>query len=387
MRRFYFPVLALGILLLLYSSAFPTGAYIDDNSLVFGNAFLKEARNPLQYWYRGQINTKAWPLTHTLYWLEYRAFHSHFWCYRFLLLLLHWSNGLLLLRFLRNKNAARLAAAVFWLHPIAVEAVIWITQLNVLLSTFFFAFWLHAIQQEGAVERKRSLPPLLGMLATKGHAYFLAPLVVLRNGPLLGWARSTLRELPALLFTGYAILLVDAGVQSDRREVEYSQTYLENQAYPRTAPPEETAWKEGLRMAREKITAAGRTGAHYFSRVFAPGDPSYVGVGDSWVYFLCGLLLLPLFLLAYWKRSWPALAMIACYLPVSGIFYAPFMKFSLVPDRAFYPSFFAFTWLLGQLHAKLENRWLRLAFWAWPLLLIPFTFLAIHQTRPVFSLP
>ena len=87
-------------------------------------------------------------------------------------ILLHCGVGILLyllvLRLEACRFAALLAAAIFLLHPVQVEAVAWISQRKTLLAAFFFLLalhaWLGANEAEGARGRRLYLASLAAFI-------------------------------------------------------------------------------------------------------------------------------------------------------------------------------------------------------------------------------
>ncbi len=434
-QKYFVPGIALALLFLLYFPSLHYGAFVDDNSLIFGNSFIKSSQNPLQYWYRGQMNTKAWPLTHSVYWLLYQGFHLNFALYRSALILLHWANGFCLFLFLRKKSfaAALFSASLFWLSPITVEAVTWISQIGCLLSTLFFAFWLRDFLEEKPASPLRSNALLVAMMITKSYAFFLAPMEIFKNAKILGWKKSLLHSSPALLFSVYSAFLVSHGIYDYPTEAEHSASYfLTNPPKPAelvAAPTKEAPIKKTAKIRKskkilttpiavkaeappapikheerylqdqfakspeamkEKLEVEGRTFSYYLLRSLSfteiPVRTKQTLAGLNWLFLLLSVASLGLFIWGLAKRYWLLSVTFATYLSISGLFYVPFMKLSLVADRVAYLPLFAFIWGLGELYLRVENKYILKAFWLWPILFCLLTFFVIREPRAEFPI-
>lgn len=378
---------ALVVLSAIYFGRLFPGPYIDDNVLIFTNPFILSAQNPLLYWLPGQESARAWPLTHTLYWLFFRLFHWNFWAYRIVNLLLHWANGAVLFSLLSkrtSRSSAAFAAALFWLHPLAVESVTWISQLSTLLTTLFFAFWFSAFEKGASL--KKSLLWLVALLATKGFAYFLPVLNLRKRLSEVSWRRAVLEQGPLVLIAAYGVFIVFSGISSMPEGV---------------LPGNPEATKPGRAMAElaaqplsywySRVTLCGQTAVFYFFRLFAyleipagslrPANLEASSAG----FFLLGLGVLASLIWCIFKRSYILAAGILLYLPASGLFPVSFLKYSLVGDRMIYPTLYVFSLGIGLLYDRQKNIRLRQAFWLWPLLLGATSFLVARVPQADFS--
>ena len=99
-----------------------------------------------------------WPLTYTSFWLEHKLWGFSPAGYHAVNLVLHFANTLLLWRLLLRLHAPVpwLIAAVFAVHPLHVESVVWVIGRKDLLSALFYltaiATWLNFVET-GRVRR------------------------------------------------------------------------------------------------------------------------------------------------------------------------------------------------------------------------------------------
>lgn len=120
----------------------------DDDVLCVANPLIKSPDGWREFW----ITKKTpdyFPVMSTGFWLQWRLWHMNPAGYRIVNALLHALNALLFWRILcrlmpRHGAAAKLAAAIFALHPVNVESVAWIAEFKNTLSMLFFTLSLLA---------------------------------------------------------------------------------------------------------------------------------------------------------------------------------------------------------------------------------------------------
>ncbi|MGB7568052.1 MAG: tetratricopeptide repeat protein [Chitinivibrionales bacterium] len=103
---------------------------------------LRSADGLARIWTYIGVTQQYYPLTHTVFWIEYRLWGGSTLGYHLVNIFLHFFSALLLVRVLRRLAipGAWFIAAIFALHPAQVESVAWITELkNTLSGVFFFA--------------------------------------------------------------------------------------------------------------------------------------------------------------------------------------------------------------------------------------------------------
>ena len=127
-------------------------------------------------------------------------------------ILLHTVNGLasyfLLVKLSGRRFAAFLAAAIFLLHPVQVESVVWVAERKNLLAMTFFLLALHGWAAWREQERGRgyylgALAAFVCALLTKSVAVVLPPALLLYDScfvPETGWRKRLTPLLPFVLF-------------------------------------------------------------------------------------------------------------------------------------------------------------------------------------------
>jgi tetratricopeptide (TPR) repeat protein len=126
-------------ILLAYYPSLQGGFILDDGILLTDNYLIKASDGLYRFWFTTQAS-EYYPVTNTLFWIEWRIWGMNPTGYRAVNLALHIIDTLLIWFILRKLSipGAFLAAMIFAVHPVNVESVVWISQLRNVLTLFFF---------------------------------------------------------------------------------------------------------------------------------------------------------------------------------------------------------------------------------------------------------
>lgn len=156
----------------------------DDDSRVYQNPLLRSAEGLVKCWISTEL-PDYWPLTRTLFWMEWQLWGSNPAAFHVVSILLQGMAAVLLWRVSRhlglNEYGAYLTGLLFAVHPVTVESVAWITEQKTVLSMVFYLLSILAFLR---FEDRPSL-----------RCYILALLVAM--AALL--AKSTAAALPIVL--------------------------------------------------------------------------------------------------------------------------------------------------------------------------------------------
>lgn len=192
--KFWLGVFFLGLLVFTIYSPAINGEWLwDDDDLVSHNLVLRTAGGLKDIWLNPRSTQQYYPLTFTVFWMQYQAWGLATAGYHLINILLHVLNAILVWQVFRRLNVkgAFAVAAIFAVHPVCVETVAWISELKNLLSGLFYLlallFYLHYDdvsadgQQTQAKQRWFVLSLLCFTLAllSKTTAATLAPVLVL----------------------------------------------------------------------------------------------------------------------------------------------------------------------------------------------------------------
>ncbi|HTS17363.1 MAG TPA: tetratricopeptide repeat protein [Verrucomicrobiae bacterium] len=327
------PVLAIVLVILTLVAYLPVirGGFVwDDRSLItpFGTTTVGEELH--QIWCTTE-RLDFFPMTESLWCLEWRVWGDHATGYHVVNLLLHAANALLLWAVLRRLRVpgAWLAALVFAIHPVNVATAAWISEQKNTLSMFFAlaAVLLYLKYDDGGGGERygASLAAFLVALLSKSGVVML-PVVLLG---CIWWRRGNLRVRDVLRCGPYfglslAIGLVTIWFQHHRAMA-------------------------GLLVRQrgfgERLAGAGCMPWFYLCKVLAPWDlmaiyPQWHIDGSRWTSYVPGVMLVGSFALFWWRRgTWgrPLLlgwgSFVVMLAPVLGLIGQSFHRYSLVADH------------------------------------------------------
>jgi protein O-mannosyl-transferase len=118
---------------------------------------LGDLRGLVRIWFDPGATPQYYPLVHTSFWLENRIYGARPAGYHIVNILLHALVAVLFAGLLRRLSipGAWIAAALFALHPVAVESAAWITERKNLLSAVFYLLAMGAYLEWSAPEGRR----------------------------------------------------------------------------------------------------------------------------------------------------------------------------------------------------------------------------------------
>jgi len=143
----FFPYLLFAITLIAYLPALRAGYIWDDDRYVTGNQDLRSVYGLGRIWATPGSTPQYYPLVFTTFWLEYHLWGLRPFGFHLVNVLLHAGSAVLLWRLLRRLAVpgAMIAAAIFALHPVAVESVAWVTERKNTLSLLFYLLSLNLL--------------------------------------------------------------------------------------------------------------------------------------------------------------------------------------------------------------------------------------------------
>jgi len=202
-----FGLLLAGVLLLVYFPAL-TGGFVYDDAHHITRPELRSLAGLARIWTEPSATAQYYPVSHSLFWLQYRIWGNAVVGYHLVNLALHAGAAFLLWKLVRRLElpGARWAAVLFAFHPLCVESAAWISEQKNTLSTVFYLgaalLYLRFEERRGwAAYATALLLFMLALLSKSVTATLPAALLVIfwwKRG-CLSWRRDGLPLLPWLL--------------------------------------------------------------------------------------------------------------------------------------------------------------------------------------------
>lgn len=378
--------------LIINWSTFSGDPVFDDYAFLFNSPRFVGAPSFFSFWDRFSEYFRSWPLSFSLLWLIYKSFGVNFAIFKTINIFLHIGNSLLISKVSKEIGIKfyLLVGFLFLIHPAQIETVSWIFQFKTLLSLFLFlcSFICFKKYFEILESQKRIIYLLAATtlfclsnyskIAAIFYIFLMAWFALVRknafNFPLRFKVELTLFFVLSLgnsFQTGTETLKgVDFAENEKKEKLYYENVYgggdkTEEKEKRNLSLFYSKDFTEQTVMDGSVINIYIKTVSFYISHFFINSYNSLVYPKSFFkqrtgsLYLLVGIILLGLFgLLAINKgisSSWfiGILIYFLGIIPVSGIEYVPYMKFSLVADHWGYCAYWGAAILLVELLAHL----------------------------------
>ncbi len=316
-----------------------------DDYILFGTDVIPEAPSIFSYWDNSVHFYKTWPLSYMIHYTLWNLVGDAYWLYKYLNLALHIATACLIYKMLKDYKffAPFLVALLFLIHPMQVESVLWISQLNTILSTLFFIICLFFLLKstKDKFYQYYSLSILFFYLSANSKALtILMPFFLIF--PLL--KKFKLKEIKLYLFLipFFSISLIKGlstikGVYFYGNEVQYRHKVYNVLA---GVQPNETTYISDLEQGTNQFFQILKNTGFYVSKVLFPYPILFIYNTPNNFHVLA----FALFLLIIWLSlrskisdvSVLTIFFLLALLPTLGITYIPAHKFSYVANRYVY---------------------------------------------------
>jgi protein O-mannosyl-transferase len=341
-RDWFWGLILILFVILTYTPVWQTGFIWDDDAHLTANPCIVGPLGLKEIWTTSAAD--ICPLTLTTFWVEHALWGLAPLPYHLVNVLLHGACALLLWRILRSLRVqgAWLGAALWALHPVAVESVAWITEMkNTESGLFFLLSILFFVRRLRAKELKNgptgggwnyALTLLFAALAmaSKSSTVILPVVLCLCAWWMEGrWRwRNVVSVVPILLMS------IAASALSIWTQGLALATGFTDPQWVRTWP--------------ERLTTAGDAVWFYLGKLLWPHPlitiyPRWQIDAGQWVSFLPLLAVIVILAIFWFKRElWSRACFfafayfMAALLPVLGLIENPIFRFSLVFDHLQY---------------------------------------------------
>jgi Flp pilus assembly protein TadD len=329
-RGWAFALFVIAATVLAYQPMWHAGFIWDDDVLCTANPLIKSPHGWYQFWFTNKT-PDYFPVMSSVFWVEWRLWGMNAVGYHMVNVLLHAVDAILLWQLLARLKipGARLAAAIFALHPVNVESVAWIAELKNTLSLFFFVLSLLWYLKFDDTGRRRCYWLALG-------AFLLALLSKIEVAPLpfvllgVAWWRRGRVEWKDVR---HSIPFFSAAFLLGLISIWFQNHVAIGHDVVRT----DNFWS--------RLAGAGWAVWFYFGKTLLPLD--LIPIYPRWqidpkaaLSYVPGLLLAAGFLVFWqWRRSWgkaPLFGLgyaVLMFLPVLGFLNIYYFRFSLVANH------------------------------------------------------
>jgi protein O-mannosyl-transferase len=261
-------LLLIGLTLIAYLPALHNGFIWDDDAWLMKNQTLFGWSGLHELWFNPLALQQYYPITGTVFWIEYRLWRFDPFGYHAVNVLLHALNAVLFALVLRKLRlpAPWFAAAIFGVHPVMVESVAWITEIKNTLSTAFFlgsvlAYLRFENLEEGETAREWkwfgfSLALFLCALLSKSVTCTLPVVLAI----LIWWKRPRLRPADFIPLVPYFFLGIPLALLT---------AWLEAHHVGATGP-------EWTLSEMQRVILAGRVVCFYFAKLVLPANLAFI---------------------------------------------------------------------------------------------------------------
>lgn len=214
----YFLILVAMLVAVTFAAYLPAvfaGYVWDDKELLYGNELIKAGDGLYKIWFSTE-QWDYWPLTATMFWLEWRLWGDNPLPYHLGNIALHAAAAVLLWRVLRrlnlNEPGPYLAGVLFAVHPVTVASVAWIAERKNVLSMGLYLLSILAFLRFEEDRRRRwyalALLAAAAALLAKTSAVML-PFVLLL---CTWWMRGRLTRSQVLRTVPFFVLSLAMGL-------------------------------------------------------------------------------------------------------------------------------------------------------------------------------
>ena len=335
------PALGAALIILLtfvaYIPAMRGGFVFDDYVLITENRMIKASDGLRRFWFTTEA-PDYYPLTSSLWWLEWRLWGDSAAAYHTVNVLLHAINAALVWMVLRRLRirGSWLAALVFAMHPVNAATAAWISEQKNTLSMFFYAVAILLFLRFDQEGRWRwyglSLVAFLLGLLSKA-AVVMLPIVLLG---CVWWLHGRVQRKDLLRSGPFIALSLVLGV--------VTMWFQHNRALALGGLSAQTG------NILSQVATAGCALWFYLYKAILPWNlcaiyPRWNVDASHWISYVPGLVLVGCFTLFWWRRNtWgrPLLFGLGYFVvmlfPVLGFFHISFHEYSWVADPWQYPA-------------------------------------------------
>jgi len=394
----FLPTILVG-LFLLYIPSIGSIPFGDDFFYIFNNFHIKDQPNPFVYWNINSDSYKSWPMTYSLIWVLFKVFGSKFYLYRLFNIFIHFLNAFIFCKLLEEQKIGykRSFTLLFLLHPLCFESIFWIFQVKTLCATLFLLIsYLYVLKHEKSLSNKDYIVSIVSFfisitfknvaifipflylflfIKSKRKKYLLTPIFIVSfiSGieSIKGITVSEINTIKAQsyedsYFKNISTFSNKIKESNDlkRKELKRNQLKNKNQNWNILINniPEKKSFSLTIKKYKSYLTRYFNNNFNLNSNIkkasIAINSFSFYLIASTGIHsnyfvypdlklnsfksilYICLFFIILIFFIFYYEKIFDEnlLAVILLFIPISGLFYVPYMEFSYVADHWFYPS-------------------------------------------------
>ncbi len=367
--------------------------FSDDFGHLFNHSYLNSVSNPLDFLNPYSSYFKSWGFSYIYFWVLFKIFGSNFTYYRLFNLILHFVNYTIFKNVLNkqqiNKRTVFLISLIFLFHPLSILTTSWIFQAKTLLSTLFvLLIFNHISKKENATNQDVIYCTLLFLLSLLSKICFILLPIYFLVKSIYSDSKFFYRKLTfctLILSFIYGLINIkgityivkenqelDAPIGTINVEhsikrseyIDHENRYKKNKGkeikvlseIEDSIPKYFSTWQQLDSIYDRYILSIQNIGRFFLSSIgIWDYQPFYENNNQTITshlfivftlfgsFFICSILI--------FKNSYLTICLLSL-IPVIGIFYVPYMKYSYSSDHWFYPSLFLFLLSLSKSKIK-----------------------------------
>lgn len=365
--------------------------YGDDFQLVFNDHYLKVAPNFFSFWDPFGEFFKSWSLTYSVLWTLLKTLGENYVYYRFINLTLHFVNYILLSKILDKKfpnyKYNKHLSLLFLFNPLSVLTVSWIFQIKTLLSiTFGFLSILFFLKRKKNSFKEMTLPFIFFYLSilSKITTILLPFYFFFKIWSAKDLKKSVILTIPFFILAGFYGLINVKGITNitiEKRiagqsvtdiDTDHTLTRSEYLRHPDISKKvdlisefkyskeyfdtfkKSSAFLEKYAIALQNL---GRLVLYTFGMndYYPIYEDNRTTAQSSFLLFY-GMIGTIFIVFLFYVKSLDLILVPILFIPISGLFYIPYMKFSYTSDHWFYPVIIGVLISLKHLLDKIPNK-------------------------------
>ena len=365
-------------------------AFGDDFYFLFHSHEIKDLKNPLLYFFPWSDYFKSWSFTYFVMWLMEKLFGEELYLYRLVNFSLHFINFILLEKCLKALKLNFRWSLLYLFSPLAVLTTAWIFQIKTLLASFFILLILLNLFTNNLEQLKTQFKIIVLFLFStlSKTSGILLPVFILIYiiKKKLSTKKIVSLTLPLFLISILFGFINIKGITHKLVEIAFiNKDIVKNEIIVEASNSKVQEVNKRIDKAHDEINfdinvieeindstniyfnfltssndvlkkyliSLQNLGRFFFSSVglnnYLPFYENHTKTVTSPLFFLYGFMGLGIIFFLLFSKNIYLFLTCVLFLPISGMFYIPYMKFSYASDHWFYTPLLGSIFIFSQI--------------------------------------